>query len=404
MEKKKSLILIITTIVILIISLAIPRIKKFIENEKIKNASIIVELNGDLSVPFNTEKRVSDFIQNINGKIVDDYKINTTKLGEKTIKFEYINDENIKIPYSFKIDVVDMTAPIVWLGSSYSITTKFEGNLTEKIMCVDDIDDAPDCKIEGDYDTTKSGSYELKYIATDDSGNEKVWPFTLYVNEPSKGNGSSSKPSRTKFEDAIKNYKNEKTKVGIDVSSWQGDINFEKVKSAGVEFVIIRVGSKWGMDGDYFIDSKFEQNIEGFNKVGLPVGIYFYSYAKNSKEAYEEAMWIIDKIKKYKIDLPIAFDWENWSSFNKYNLSMYSLTEMSKVFLNTIEKHGYRGMNYSSKSYLEGIWFDTGYPTWLAHYTKQTNYEGDYMFWQFCNNGLVDGINGNVDLNVMYLK
>lgn len=75
---------------------------------------------------------------------------------------------------------------------------------------------------------------------------------------------------------------------------------------------------------------------------------------------------------------------------------------MANTYLKTIEKAGYKGMLYSSKNYLETVWFETKYPTWLAHYTSQTTYQGDYKFWQLCSNGRVDGINGNVDINVMY--
>ena len=401
MKFKKEIL--ITFFLLLISVLIFPKIKNFMEKQKIKNATIIVELKDDLTIPFNEECKISDFIEKINGKIVNDYEIDTTLLGVQKIDFYYINDENVKIPYFFEITVVDITAPIVWLGSSYTITTNFVGNLEEKIMCADDADDNPTCIIEGEYDTKKVGSYKLNYIATDASGNEKNWPFTLYVKKASS-TASSTVQTRTNFEDAIKNYKNENTKLGIDVSSWQGDIDFEKVKNAGVEFAILRVGSKKGSGGEYFLDSKFIRNIEGFNEVGIPVGIYCYSYAKTKEEAKEEALWVINQIKDYDVDLPIAYDWENWSSYNKYHLSLFNLTNNAKIFLDTITKYGYQGMLYSSKNYLESIWYDTGYQTWLAHYTKQTDYKGEYTFWQFCNNGKIDGINGNVDFDIMYIN
>ena len=101
--------------------------------------------------------------------------------------------------------------------------------------------------------------------------------------------------------------------------------------------------------------------------------------------------------------MPIAFDWENWNSFNDYNLSFFGLTDMAHTFLDTINKAGYEGLLYSSKNYLERIWLPTKYDTWLAHYTKKTNYEGNYKFWQLCDDGRVDGINGAVDIDILYL-
>ena len=103
------------------------------------------------------------------------------------------------------------------------------------------------------------------------------------------------------------------------------------------------------------------------------------------------------------MDLPIAFDWENWSFYNEFNLSFFGLSNMADSFVKTVRDAGYEGMLYSSKNYLEDIWFKRDYPVWLAHYTTKTNYEGDYEFWQLCNNGRVAGINGDVDINIRYL-
>lgn len=399
---KKFLLVIISIIIIVTFStLILVKYKEYINKKIIENAVVKVELIEDLNIPFNTKIYVSDLIEYINGTIIEDKKVNTSKLGAQSIDFEYINEDNIKIPYSFDINIVDVTAPIVWLGSSYTVTTSFSGNLEDKIMCIDDIDDNPDCHIEGEYDTSKVGSYKLNYIAIDASNNQKIWPFTLIVKEKTNYTGAKTK---TDFTDAVLRYKSDITKVGIDVSEWQGEIDFEKVKNSGVEFAILRIGFKSNKDNLYHIDGQFERNIKGFNEIGIPVGIYFYSYAKNLKEAESDADWVASQLKDYQVDLPVAFDWENWSSFNSYHLSRYSLSNLSKEFLATIESYGYKGMHYSSKSYLESIWYDMDYPTWLAHYTTNTNYEKDFIFWQFCNNGRVDGIIGDVDLDVMYLK
>lgn len=403
MKNKKTKLMIIFTLLLISIILLIIFVPKFIEYERIKHAKIIVTLKENLTIPFNEEAHISDFIESINGKINNDKKINTVKLGKQTINFKYTNDDDIVVPYSYEIEVIDNTEPIIWLGGKYTVTKGYKGNLESDIMCADDTDDTPECHIEGEYDTNEVGTYNLTFIATDKSGNTKNQEFILDVKEPSNQN-STSIPSKTLFSDAYSKYKSDDTKVGIDVSAWQGDIDFERVKEAGVEFAILRVGSKTGENKEYFVDSKFIQNIEGFNKVGIPVGLYFYSYSENKKESIMDAKWIIEQIKDYKVDLPIAYDWENWSKYKSYHLSLYNLSNNAKVFLDTLKKSGYDGMLYSSKSYLEGLWMDIGYPTWLAHYTSETNYEGEYTFWQFCSNGVVDGINGDVDLDVMYLN
>lgn len=409
--KRKHLLIILGVClcisITLIVTVLIPQYKKYRAQkeyeEKIANATIIVNLKEDLTVPFLESAKVSDFIENINGEVISDYQIDTSKMGEQEVNFEYINEENIKIPYTYKINIQDKTAPVVWLGSNYTVTTEYDGSLLEDIVCADNYDDNPTCEIIGEYNTKKVGQYPLTFKATDASGNTTTQEFTLTVKEPTKSNTTSpSKPSYTYFSDVIENYKKENAKIGIDVSSWQGDIDFEAVKNAGVEFAFLRVGSSKGINGEYFVDKKFLQNIEGFNKVGIPVGIYFYSYANSKESAIQDAKWVLEQIKDYKIDLPIAYDWESWSFYNEFHQSFYSTTMNAKAFLDTIQESGYQGALYSSKNYLEKVWYDTGYDIWLAHYTEQTSYQGDYTYWQMCSNGKVDGISGYVDINIMY--
>lgn len=396
----KKYICIASVFILAITLLSFIFIPTYIEKRKIKNAIVEVDLKDDLRVPFNTHSKVSDYIESINGTIKDDFTIDTTTLGQKTIEFEFTNDDGITVPYSFSLNVVDITPPIVWVSGKYTITTDFKGNLRDKIMCVDDADDNPECEIIGEYNTTEVGSYNLIYKATDASGNIKEEQFILDVKAPSKSNSISNR--KTYFSDAKNLYKSEDTALGVDVSSWQGDIDFEKLKQSGVEFAIVRVGSKKGTNKEYFLDSKFERNVKGFNAVGIPVGLYFYSYAGSKEEAIKDAEWILEQIKGYNIELPIAYDWENWSSYNQYHLSIYHLTENAIAFLDVIKNAGYEGMLYSSKNYLESIWLPTPYRTWLAHYTEKTSYSKEFSFWQFCNNGRIDGIDGDVDLDIMY--
>lgn len=399
--KNKKLILIICIVVgIILLSVGGFLLYKYIE---IKNAVVKVVLKDNLEADFADTLRVSSFIESINGKIVDDYYLNTDSLGKKKIDFEYINDDGIKIKYNYEINVVDREAPLIWLGKSYNVTRGSEDNLIDKIMCGDNYDNNPECVIEGDYNLDNVGSYNLVFKATDSSGNVSKKKFILNVNEASSKKESNGVKSVTEFSDVIKDYKNDNTQIGIDVSKWQGDIDFSKLKSAGVEFVIIRIGSSTGINGENFIDSKFIQNIKNANSVGIPMGVYFYSYANSVDRAISDAKWIIENIKDYKVELPIAFDWENWDSFNTYELSFFGLTNMAKRFMDTVKASGYDAMLYSSKTYLENIWMSVDYPVWLAHYTKNTNYAGAYSYWQICSNGRVDGINGDVDIDIRYI-
>ena len=410
--KKKIIIFIAVLAIVLIIIGAVVYIPIYKENKRIKeeleriaNATIIVKLKEDTTVPFLEEVHVSDFITEINGKIIDDYKIDTSTLGSKTITFKYINDEDITIPYKYNINVVDKTPPEIWLGETRSVTvgTPLEDFL-ERITCADDLDDNPKCEIIGDYDLNKAGSYKLVYKATDNYDNTTEKPFTLNVYRPTGGGGSSNtKQTPWYFSSIVKEYKNDKTKIGIDVSGWQGDIDFQKVKDAGVEFVFIKVGGGKGIEAERFVDSKFEQNIKGFKEVGIPVGVYFYSYSNSRETAIADAEFVLEHIKDYEIELGVAYDWESWSFYNNFHQSFYSTTMNAKAFLDTVSKAGYKGLLYSSKNYLEKVWYPLDdYDTWLAHYTAHTTYEGKYKYWQIANNGRIDGINGFVDVNIMY--
>lgn len=402
MNKKKIIIIISIIVGILLLSTGGYFLYRYI---RVKTAKVEVKLSEKLEANFADTLRVSSFIESINGMIVDDYVIDTDKLGKKTINFEFVNEDGIKIKYSYVIDVVDKEAPLIWLGKSYNVTKGSEDYLLDKIMCGDNYDNNPKCYIEGEYNLDEVGSYKLVFKAEDSNGNKAEKKFTLNVNEPKKG-GSNSNTEKvtTDFSQIVKDYKNDDTQIGIDVSKWQGDIDFSKLKASGVEFVIIRVGSSNGLNGENFVDSKFIQNVKNANAVGIPVGIYFYSYASTIDRAISDAKWIVEQIKDYKVDLPIAFDWENWGSFNKFDVSFFGLTNIAKGFMDTIKDAGYDAMLYSSKTYLENIWLPTSYPVWLAHYTKNTNYTGEYSFWQMCSNGRVDGISGDVDINIRYIE
>lgn len=249
---------------------------------------------------------------------------------------------------------------------------------------------------------TQLGTYNLTYVVTDSSGNKTEKLFSLIVNEKTDITNPPPKEEKLDIANVIREYKTNKTKIGIDVSKWQGDINWEEVKNAGVEFVMIRMGYQTDYDGEYVIDPYFEKNIEGAKSVGLPVGAYFYSYSKSVYQAKEQAEWVRDNLKNYELDLPVAFDWESFSSFNTAGMSLYTINKSASVFMDTLEEAGYEGMLYSSKTYLEKIWYPTKHPVWLAQYINKATYEGKYSIWQMSSIGKVPGINGDVDIDIMY--
>ena len=188
---------------------------------------------------------------------------------------------------------------------------------------------------------------------------------------------------------------------GIDVSVYQGDIDFGQVKSSGIEYVMIRDG--WGYSGDGAVDKKFTANYEKAKAVGLPVGAYHFSYASSADEARREAEYCLSILGGRQFDLPIAFDAES----NQLSIqSRDQITDCIVAFCDTIKAAGYQPMVYASRS-----WFDSkidysrisGYRKWVAEWRYDYNLaprmSNDYDMWQYSDKGTVSGISGAVDLD-----
>ena len=330
--------------------------------------------------------------------------IDTKSVGENSYTIEY-KYEKKNYTYDLKYEVVDREAPRYFGGTNKTIIKNYEGDLCNLVMYGDNYDGDLSCVIEGNYNLDKVGTYDLIYKITDNSNNETKIKVTLNVINKNSSSNNDSSTKKTEFKDILEKHKNENTEVGIDVSKWQGDIDFNKVKNAGATFVMMRIGVQTKANGELSIDPYFEQNIKNAKDAGLKVGVYLYSIATSSKEAKNHADWVIKTLKGEQLDLPIVFDWENWSKWNSYKMSFYDINDIANSFMNTIKDNGYEGMLYSSKFYLENIWTNKlEFPIWLAHYTEKTSYEGNYMMWQLCNNGRIDGINGDVDINILYNK
>ena len=358
-----------------------------------------IELIENLDFEYVSSIYLHDLIKKSDVKIISENTlIDTSSLGEHdvTIKLKNgLSSKNVNIKYN----VVDTTKPVLNLSNMTTYIGK-EVNFLNNIMCGDNYDRDLKCEIIGEYDINKAGTYMLSVKATDSSNNTNEKNFKLTVKEKSSGNNSST-PTYYYFNDLIKKYKTNKTMVGIDVSSWQGDINWEKAKNAGCEFAMIRIGFGH-KDKELIFDSKFKANLENAKKAGIKVGLYFYSYAKTNDEAKEQAKWIIDALNGEKLDLPIAFDWEIWSGFNNYKLNFNDLNEIAESFIKEINKHNYEGIIYGSAFYINRVWNQSS-RTWLAYYTSNNDFEKPYFMWQLSSQGKIDGINGYVDLDVIYL-
>ncbi len=194
---------------------------------------------------------------------------------------------------------------------------------------------------------------------------------------------------------------------GIDVSSYQGTIDWNKVKNAGISFVIIRCGFRGYGTGKLVKDDRFDSYINGANAAGLKVGIYVYSQAVNEMEAVEEASLAISMAKGHVISYPIFIDTEKTGANGRGDqISKEQRTEVCKAFCETIKSSGYTPGVYSNKSWLRNqLNVDqlSAYKIWLAHYCTETDYDKKYDLWQYSSKGQVDGIKGNVDLDVSYL-
>lgn len=197
---------------------------------------------------------------------------------------------------------------------------------------------------------------------------------------------------------------------GIDVSRWQGDIDWSKVAADGITFAMIKCG---GGDDGLYEDRKFKQNIQGALANGIQVGIYFYSGATDAKTAYDEASFCINLIKDYQITYPVAFDWELDGDYN-------SVTEACETFCNVIKSYGYQPMVYSNRNRwynnFNGEKLSNKFKVWMAAYWSEYYYTstrwtyGDdlasfkwhYDMWQYGVTDTVDGIDGYVDMNIAF--
>ena len=240
----------------------------------------------------------------------------------------------------------------------------------------------------------------------------------LYLNAESTDLGANINVSS--LENGIENKKfiiENNQFYGIDVSQYNGNIDWKSVGQAGIDFTIIRLGFRGYRTGAIVFDPKFKENANAANANGINVGAYFVTQATNYAEGVEEANQVLAKIKEYnvKITYPIVIDIE-WAGGGEGNngradyISVSQRTDATYGFCETIKKSGYEPMIYANKSWLKNYLNMSklnNYDVWLAHYvtgapSKTSDYSGKYTMWQYTSKGSVSGISGYVDIDISY--
>lgn len=201
---------------------------------------------------------------------------------------------------------------------------------------------------------------------------------------------------------------NEITSIaGVDVSEHQGDIDWNQVKAAGIDFAIIRIGYRTYGGGEITLDKNFQKNLREADEAGLKVGVYFFSQALNADEAIEEADIVIDAIEPYNITYPVIFDWEliYGDSARTDKVTVEDLADSCIAFCERVRSAGYTPMIYQNKNttmYKLDLPRLQDYDFWLAEYGTKPTYYYDYQMWQYSSTGKVPGISGEVDMNISF--
>lgn len=246
------------------------------------------------------------------------------------------------------------------------------------------------CCTAQDIGFTGIANIDSKYIYT----HVDVRTGSKWYGDEAKGNNSVTSDFYSYF--GIQKG-DENSMKGIDVSVHNGNIDWQKVKSSGIDFAILRAG--YGREISQK-DARFEENYRNAKSAGIPVGAYWYSYAMSEDEARLEADVFLSVIKDKQFEFPVYFDVEEKRQFY---LGKEKVSAIMRAFLERIESAGYFVGLYGSASSLTTHTTDdikSRYTIWLAHWVEKTNYSGSYALWQYSEKGSVPGINGNVDLDI----
>lgn len=368
----------------------------------------VYEKNGGNNQMFKFAK--TDFMQTINnGK----YTILTSSNKDKAVYIKGKSKDDGANVELCELGKEDLSFNIEYTGSGYytiealcskKLLTAKNGNVIQQEANGTDAQRWTIQKADG------SGNYFIRSKAND------VYMDILGNNMSNGTNirvtaGNDQNSQKFKIESLV--YK------GIDVSKYNGNIDWKQVSNSGIDFSIIRIGLRGYETGKIVFDDKFKENAEKAIANKIKIGAYFVTQAKNYNEGKEEAEQVIKKISEYKITLsyPVVLDIE-WAGGGKGNngradyITVNERTEATKGFCETIKKAGYTPMIYANKDWLMN-YLDmsklTYYDVWIAHYVrgapdKKTDYKGNYTMWQYTSSGKVNGISGDVDLDICYKK
>lgn len=204
--------------------------------------------------------------------------------------------------------------------------------------------------------------------------------------------------------------KTEEYWLGVDVSVWQEDIDWEKVAAAGFEFAMVRMAYRgWSRDGELSMDPRGQENLDGAAAAGLKVGVYLYSQATNVEEAIEEARYVLQLLDGRKLDMPIVFDWEipTEGYARTRNVKAKTMQACALAFCETIQAAGYQPMVYfnqwqGSHQYDLAALREAGAELWVAMYAKALTYTYKVQMWQYTSEGKVPGIKTKVDIDMYF--
>lgn len=245
-----------------------------------------------------------------------------------------------------------------------------------------------------------------KKILSHDSAFGEVF-VPVYADVPASQVDISKLVSRNGYT-VYKDGDNVLSHTGIDVSSHQGEIDWQQVKDAGIEFAIVRAGVRTYGGGIIKPDENFDKNMQGAIAAGLKVGVYFYSQAINTEEAIEEADAVLDAISGYDITYPVVYDWEivTGDQARTDSVSVDTLADCCISFCERVRSAGYTPMIYQNKSTaMKKLDLPRlkDYDFWLAEFGSEPSYYYDYKIWQYASDGIVPGIDGRVDLNLSFV-
>lgn len=287
------------------------------------------------------------------------------------------------------LDIWDMYPEHPIDDDDFDITpsVKVTPSPTVSVAVTPDFDDGEHVKI-----TYKDGSEE--WIAIDDKIEKNNYDFTSLVNSGG----------------ILKYYSDGKNVSfsGIDVSRYQKDIDYGRVKAQDIDFVMIRVGARGYKNGELTMDEYFESNLKNATDAGLDVGVYFYSQATTVAEAEEEANLVLNAIAEKKITYPIAIDMEfvDNDTARIDTLTKDEKTLVTAAFVNKIKAAGYRPMIYGNKEWLLkriDVSKFTESSIWLAQDDDYPDYPYTYDMWQYSTDGSLYGIDGKVDLDICFV-